>query len=71
MHESGFTHNDLKLENLMIKECKNAKMDSNLVVIDYGYATRYQEKNGKHIKQHTTEAFKGNIIFASAAQLEF
>ena len=71
LHENGFTHNDLKLENIMIKGSSQSEDDNNVVLIDYGYASRFQEKNGDMIKQHEIESFRGNIMFASVSQLEF
>jgi|TARA_B110001450_G_C17190662_1_gene307221 hypothetical protein len=47
------------------------KNDNNVVLIDFGYASRFQDKDGKHIKQHEVESFKGNILFASIDQLDF
>jgi serine/threonine protein kinase len=41
LHENGFTHNDLKLENIMIKGSGKSGSENNVVVIDYGYAKRY------------------------------
>ena len=72
LHENGHTHNDLKLENLMLKDSISSnKNDNNVVLIDYGYAARFEDKNGKHITQHEIEDFRGNILFASVSQLEF
>ena len=50
LHENGLTHNDLKLENIMIKGSSSSENDNNVVLIDYGYAARFQDKNGKFIK---------------------
>ena len=50
LHENGLTHNDLKLENIMIKGSSSSENDSNVVLIDYGYAASFQEKNGKLIE---------------------
>jgi len=47
------------------------KNDNNVVLIDYGYAARFEDKNGKHITQHEIEDFRGNVLFASVSQLEF
>ena len=44
---------------------------NNVVLIDYGYASRYITKDGKLIKQHEVDSFRGNILFASVDQLEF
>jgi tRNA A-37 threonylcarbamoyl transferase component Bud32 len=42
VHESGFTHNDLKLENIMVKDLK-------VTLIDYGYVSSYVDDKGKHL----------------------
>ena len=48
MHESGYTHNDLKLGNIMI----NGEDFSEIVLIDYGYAKKYidSDKNHKEVQ---------------------
>jgi len=50
LHESGRTHNDIKLENLMLETNENNMKAMNVVLIDYGYASRFQSKNGDHIR---------------------
>ena len=54
----------------MLTESTKEKNRS-LVIIDYGYASRFQEKNGTHIKQHEIDQFKGNLMFAPIDQIEF
>ena len=73
LHETGHTHNDLKLENIMLMDNNGANdpNSNNVVLIDFGYASKYRDKNGVHIKQHDLGKFKGNILFASISQLEF
>jgi serine/threonine protein kinase len=44
VHESGNTHNDLKLDNIMITDSK----DQNIVLIDYGFVTQYTDDAGNH-----------------------
>ena len=34
-------------------------------VVDFGYATKYLDINGKHIKEESLNLFRGNMIFAS------
>jgi hypothetical protein len=56
----------------MLKDSSSSsKNDNNVVLIDYGYAERFEDKSGKHIKQHEIEDFRGNVLFASVSQLEF
>jgi hypothetical protein len=44
---------------------ESCKEKNELVIIDYGYASRFQEKDGTHIKMHELHVFKGNMKFAS------
>lgn len=55
----------------MLMEGSKDKGANNVVLIDYGYATRYQDKSGNHYPQSEIESFRGNILFASVDHLEF
>ena len=59
IHESGFTYNDLKPENIMLNNSSDGSVHATL--IDFGYAKEYVPK------QHLEEAdfFEGNMYFAS------
>ena len=48
----------------MINDCPLDENTCNVVLIDFGTASRYQENYGVHLKQHKVESFKGNILFA-------
>ena len=39
VHKAGYTHNDLKPPNIMLDE------NSEPVLIDFGFAQKYQDKN--------------------------
>ena len=53
-------------------EHKNNDKKFEVVLIDYGFATNYLEKNGKHlIQDKEVDLFRGNIMFASLNQLRF
>lgn len=71
LHETGYSHNDLKLENLMLMDAKGDEDSNNVVLIDYGYAARFADKQGNHIKKHDVDSFRGNLLFASVDQLSF
>ena len=43
-----------------------------LTLIDFGFASKYLNKDGSHIKAtETNENFQGNMIFASYDQMNF
>lgn len=67
LHENGSTHNDLKLENIMLMGSEPFQ----IVVIDYGYSTTFLDDNKNHLPQTEVMSFKGNVMFASREQLEF
>ena len=80
VHSSGYVFNDLKLDNLMIginqkvlKPREDLSMLSQCTIhlVDFGYATKYLNKDGKHIKEDFVDSFRGNLIFASTNALEF
>ena len=58
VHDSGYTYNDLKLDNIMINQKKDGtKDDFEVVLIDYGFAKKYCDKNGDHLQQKEMETF--------------
>ena len=61
LHELGFIHNDIKLENVLVG--RDDPQDIHL--IDYGLATQYRDKNGQHIVKKKLHSFRGNLLFAS------
>ena len=67
IHETGFTYNDLKLENILIGNYKNSSSSLHQIrLCDFGFASRYMNKQtGEHYDQEETEVFKGNMIFSS------
>ena len=71
VHSAKRVHNDLKLSNIMMQEDESG--DLYPVLIDFGYTTKFIDKNGNHIDQKPTvdNQFKGNLLFASKHQLDF
>jgi len=61
MHQAGFVHNDLKLDNILV-----GRVDPHIVyLIDFGLTCKYLESDGTHIKKEYIEKFSGNFLFAS------
>ena len=72
IHQSGFVHNDLKLENLMLKKRDGeVGLTPRVLIIDYGMTTEYLDQNGNHIPKDEVEYFRGNLMFASLSALNF
>lgn len=42
-----------------------------LYMIDFGLVARYRDNNGSHIKQGSTDIFKGSMLFASKNAFKF
>lgn len=40
-------------------------------LVDFGFATKYLESKGNHIKEDILDKFRGNLLFASQSQMEF
>ncbi len=56
IHECDRTYNDLKLKNIMVS--KSRKQECQVTLIDYGFADKYKEDDGKHIsKTETVDTF--------------
>ena len=72
IHNSGFTYNDLKLDNILIGSHEQDEHSMNQVrLIDFGFAQRYVDGTGQHIKQEDIDVFRSNMIFATVSQFEF
>ena len=48
----------------MLMDLRKGEEANNVVLIDYGYASKYVDKSGTHLKQQEVDSFKGNILFA-------
>lgn len=44
---------------------------NNIVLIDYGYASKYNDPDGNHFENEELDTFRGNLFFASLNQLNF
>ena len=56
IHDSGYVFNDLKPENIMLMQPPNQKKeenfeDGNLVLVDFGFATRHHTNDGQHVSK--------------------
>lgn len=79
IHEAGYVHNDLKLDNVVLPNAPHVEdlQDLNkiaplkLLIIDYGFATSYVDRmTGQHVEQREELTFSGNIMLASANKLK-
>ena len=61
MHELGYVHNDLKLDNFLIG-LNDPKI---IYLIDFGISSTYKNEDGTHIKKLRYTTFSGNFMFAS------
>jgi serine/threonine protein kinase len=58
LHELGYSHGDIKLGNICIRENEMPKVHATL--IDFGFATNLRE-----IDLSTKYSFQGNFAFAT------
>lgn len=64
IHNSRFTYNDLKPENVMLSNDSHGNVRVSL--IDFGYSQVYKDKSSGHINEGTeVDTFQGNLLFAS------
>lgn len=72
VHQAGFTYNDMKLDNILVGDYLGTPETLHEIrIIDFGFAARYRDTNGDHIKQLETNIFRSNMIFATSNQFEF
>ena len=64
MHELGYVHNDIKLQNIVIGHLDTDKV----YLIDFGLATRYRTDYEQHVPKTKAKFFKGNVLFCSMSQ---
>ena len=62
LHDIGYIHNDLKLENILIGKSDPSKIH----LIDFGLCQQFMQPDGvTHIEKEFINKFSGNIMFAS------
>jgi serine/threonine protein kinase len=61
LHEAGFTHNDLKFDNILV----GFKDPTLIYLIDFGLAARLYNMDGSHVEKQSLGKFSGNFMFAS------
>ena len=61
MHDMGYVHNDLKLDNILI----GSKDPKTIYLIDFGLSCSYLNVDGQHVEKEYIQKFSGNFIFAS------
>lgn len=75
VHKSGYIYGDLKLDNILAGfgdslpdgPSDNAFSNVSLNLIDFGFATKYLNKEGSHLPEKHIELFQGNLIFSSVS----
>ena len=76
LHQAGFVHNDIKLDNLLLEHdvnkiklsltSENFFLTNDVKLIDLGYATTYlEEETGQHTRKQKVNVFRGNAYFSS------
>lgn len=60
VHQAGYTHNDIKTNNIMLDSEYNAYL------VDLGFTTRFLDADHQHVASpEAVKMFRGNILFAS------
>ena len=70
LHEQGFTHQDLKPNNVLL-ESADFTNPSNIILIDFGFSHEWRNENLQHVEKKKLQKFIGNITFASHNAFKF
>ena len=70
VHHSGIIYNNLKLENILIGNHDGSGLHK-IRLCEFGFATKYVDKDGKHLTKQDCDVFRSNILFASLNQFNF
>jgi serine/threonine protein kinase len=66
LHEIGYTHGDIKLENICIEHDRSKGDDITARLIDFGMAIDYKHnQNRLKVFPLRNPSFNGNYLFAS------
>ena len=57
MHDLGYVHNDIKLDNILI----GYKDPSLLYLIDFGLTCKYLDEDGQHVQKKFLKKFEKMI----------
>ena len=72
IHSLGYTHNDIKTDNIMLDISPTNPADITATLIDFGFFQEFlNTKTGQHIVRSDLNMFRGNLIFASPGQMDF
>jgi len=69
LHDQGFMHNDLKPMNILFG-AQGSGMEDHIHLVDFGMATRHNERQDDTIEGYYLQAGGASPIFANVAQLE-
>jgi serine/threonine protein kinase len=75
VHNSGYVYGDLKLDNILVghgetlpnADAENAFANVSLNLIDFGFATKFVDRDGNHLPERHIDMFQGNLIFSSVS----
>lgn len=86
IHEYGYVFNDLKPDNILVGSMpiseyldpRNQVLENRssipgyqLTMIDFGLVNKFCDEDGKHIKEGTTDKFRGSFMFAGLSAFKF
>lgn len=56
----------MKFDNILVGNYKNNEhLMHEIRIVDFGFASKYLDRHGKHLPETETEVFRSNMIFAT------
>ncbi|CDW89437.1 casein kinase i [Stylonychia lemnae] len=69
LHDTGFCHNDIKPDNILLLSSNFEKADSSFVTLcDFSASQQFEDNNHKHFELNISSEFNGNFAYSQSTK---